>query len=768
MKYRKLLRFLPMLLLALASCTRDPKVRAQKYVDYGNKFFAKSQYKEASIMYRRAQKEDPRSGEAYYRLALTDLKLSAFSDAYQKFLRAVELEPDNIDAKSKLGDLYLLSALQDPKHAPEAIKGASDLAAQLLKKDPKSYDGHRLMGQIALLNKDLAGAVPEFEAANETKPMEPDVITPYFQTLSATDRFPEAEKLAYQLIAKDKTYSPIYDLLYAQYYRLKRLDDCERILKLKTDNNPKSTSFLLQLATYYLATKRRPEADAVFKRMTDEKEHPDGYLMVGDFFFFRLREFDHARAEYEAAITAFPKDKALYQKRLVELYAATGNNTGANQMLAGILKDNPKDSEAIALRAALMLTTGNRDQINMAANDLQSLVTKTPDNPVLRFNLARALRAKGDNQQAIMQLEAAVKIRPDYQKARELLASLYLSSGDSPKALKAADDIIAHQKDNVRAHLVRSAALLSVGDKDHAREELEFIVKAFPQSVEARYQVGYLDYIDKDFKAAGDVFGKLNDEYPKDHRGLIGVTETLAAENRLPDAIKEMQKAIQNEPDRRDLKLALANFEVRAQQYDSAVTIYQALLEKDPKSADLLFRLAEVYRRKGDLNTAIDKFRLASQAAPNNPDPLLELALLMDGTGRADQAQPIYEQILKIQPDNPVALNNLAYLKADKGIDLDQAQTMAQRARQKAPNMPEITDTLGWIYIKRNLSEEAVRLFQELVAKEPKNAKFLYHYGMALYQKGDKPSTRVELEKALANTPSKADEAKIRDLLNKL
>jgi Flp pilus assembly protein TadD len=123
---------------------------------------------------------------------------------------------------------------------------------------------------------------------------------------------------------------------------------------------------------------------------------------------------------------------------------------------------------------------------------------------------------------------------------------------------------------------------------------------------------------------------------------------------------------------------------------------------------------------------------------------------------------------LKIQPDNPVALNNLAYLKAEKGIDLDQAQTMAQRARQRAPNSAEIADTLGWIYIKRNLSEEAVRVFQDLVAKDPKNPKFHYHYGMALYEKGDKPSTKRELLMALDDKPSKDDEAKIRDLLAKL
>jgi tetratricopeptide (TPR) repeat protein len=767
MKYRKLLIFLPMLVLALASCTRDPKRQAQRYVEQGNKFFAKGKYKEASIMYQKARQQDARSGEAYYHMALADVKLSAYGDAFRALLRAVELEPDNADAKTKLADLYLLSAGQDKQRAPQAVQAATDLATKILKQDPKSFDGHRLMGEIELMKGDPKSALPELQAANDAKPLQPEVIMLYFQALTTDNRFPEAETLAFQMIAKDKTYSPIYDLLYAQYFRLNRLNDCERVLKLKVDNNPKSAGFLLQLATYYIVTKRRPEAEAVIQRLTDEKAHPDGHLLAGD-FFFRLRETDRARAEYEAAIKAFPKDKALYQKRLVELFVSIGNNPEANQILAGILKDNPKDSEAIALRAALMLTTGDRDQINMAVNDLQGLVTKSPDNAILRYNLARALRAKGEIQPAILQLDEAIKHRPDYMKAREMAAGLYLTQGNSPQALKAAEEILLRDPNNLQGHLVRSAALLRVGEKDQARKELDLIVKAYPQNIEARYQVGYLDFLDKDYKAAGEVFGKLNQEYPKDHRGLVGVTETMVAAGHRDEAIKEMQKASQAEPDRRDLSLYLADLEAGAGQYDAALKLFQGLSDKDPKNADLLWRLGEVYILKGDKNSAIEKLRAATQAAPNDPKPLLQLGLLMDDTGHPDLGQPIYEQVLKLQPDNPVALNNLAYLEANKGTNLDQAQTMAQRALQKAPNSAEIADTLGWIYIKKNQSEEAVRVFQDLVTKQPKNPKFHYHYGMALYEKGDKPSTKRELEAALQDKPSKEDEAKIRDLLGKL
>lgn len=767
MRRYKLLALLPLLLI-VTSCSHDPKAQAHRYVENGNKFFDKGKFKEASIMYRRALQKDLRFGEAYYRLGLTDLKLANYGDAARMLRRAVELEPGNADAATKLADLFLLASTQDVAHAPELLKEVTELSGKLLQQNPNSYDGHRIQGQMALMARNAPEAVKEFGKANAIKPNQPNLVVAYFQALVANNQFPEAETLARNLIAKDKGYSPIYDLLYLQYARQKKMDEAEQVLKLKADNNPQNASYLLQLAGHYYLVNRKADMDAVIQRLTNEKEYPAGHLVAGDFFFFRLRRYEDAENQYEAAIKAFPKQKTVYEKRLVELYATMGKKSEANDLLAGLLKSNPKDNEAIAMRAALMLTTGNRDQINTATNDLQSLVTKMPQNHLLRFNLARALVAKGDLDGAQQQLEEAVKIRADFIVARELLARIYLAKGDPPKALKAADDIIALDHNNLQAHLIRSSSLLEIGDKDKAREELDFVSKTYPQNSEAQYQVGYLAWMDKDYKKSEQVFSDLHKTNPEDLRGLVGVVETMASENHMDDAIKEMKASVDREPQRQDLKLALANLYVRAEHYDQAITIFQELLEKDPKSADLLFRLGETQRRKGDLNLSIESFRRCSQVAPNDTNCLLQLGVLMDGTGKREQAKPIYEQILKIQPDHPVALNNLAFIKAEEGVDLDQALTMAQRARQKLPNSADIADTLGWIYIKKNLSEDAVRLFHDLVLKDPNNPTFHYHYAMALMQKGDKPSAKRELETAMKDKPSKDEQNKIHDLLQKI
>jgi|SRR5579872_2368331 len=767
MKRSTLLRCLPLLLLVLASCSSDPKALAQRRVEQGNKFFAKAKYKEAGIMYRKAIASSPLSGEAYYRLGLTDLKIGGLGEAVQMFRRAVELQPDNTDAAVQLASIFLFAAGQNAQQAPQLLEESSTQVDKILIKDPNSFDGLRLSGQIALLKGDLKTAVTQLARANQLKPNSSDVVLVYFQALVRNNQKDVGEKLIRDLIDHEKTFGAAYDWLYYEYMIDKQPDAAERILKLKVENNPKSSGYLIQLATHYVIVNRRSDMDATIRTLTDQKQFPDGHLMAGDFYFFRLREYELAQQQYEAGMAALPKDKEVYQKRLIELYATSGKNAQANQMVDVLLKENPKDTDAIAMHAALLLTSGKKEQVDQAAIDLQGLVSKNPANHLLRFNYARALLAQGKLEPARLQLEDAIKTRPDFVAAREVLAHIYLVKQDPAKALQAADDLLQYDKKNLTGHLTRSAALLSLKDIDKAREELDLITKLFPDNPDARYQIGLLAWQDKDYKKAEQTFQML---YRDNHdtRGLTGITETLAAQNRLDDAIKEMDKAITSQPDRQDLKLIRANFYVRAQRYDEAIATFKALLEKQPGSADLMFRLAETYRRKGDINEAADMFRKSSQAAPNSTLPLLQLGLILETVGPADQAKAVYEQILKLDPNNAVSLNNLAYRKAEEGLDLDSALAMAQRARQLQPNSSAMADTLGWIYIKKNMSGEAERIFKDLVDKNPSSATYRYHYGLALKQKGDKSSARREFEAALKDKPSKDEAGKIQDELTKL
>src|SRR5882724_11376451 len=170
------------LLLFSASCSLDPKAQAQRFLVNGNKFYDKGKYAEASIMYRRALQKDRLYGEAYYRLGLNELKRGSFTDSVRALRRAVELQPDNIDAAVRLGDLYLLAFSANPNQAKAIVQEIQELVDKLSRKNPNSYEALRLQGHIALANKDIPVAVEKFQAANKLKPMQQDIVVILFQS----------------------------------------------------------------------------------------------------------------------------------------------------------------------------------------------------------------------------------------------------------------------------------------------------------------------------------------------------------------------------------------------------------------------------------------------------------------------------------------------------------------------------------------------------------------------------------------------------------
>lgn len=755
------------LLCFVAACNRDPNVAKKKYVDNGNRYFEKGKYKEAIIMYRNALKRDMRYGEAYYRSALAEMKLARWGEAARDLQRSVELQPDNLDAHSRLANLFLNAYLADRKRPKNLMTELKSLSDKFSQRFPNSYEDIRLKGYLSLFDNDTAKAIAYFEKANQMKPYQQDLVLVLMQTLTMVNRAADGEKLAYDMLKKDPTALPVYDALFLTYMRTSRSEDAERILKSKVENNPKVSDSHLQLAAHYYSIKERDKMMAALAPISSNtKDFPTGELFVGD-FFLRIRDLDLATTHYQEGIKKDPKNKHVYQKRLIEVLVKQNKKDEAQQLVQEVLKEDPKDPEAIAIRASLSLLTGTREQLQSAINDLQSVVSRMPENPVLRYNLGKALLAKGNTQAARIQFEEAIKLRPDYILPRITLAQVYLQNREYGKVVQMSQEILIYDALNVPARLLRSRALIGMGEIKQARAELQQTSQQFPELPEARLQIAAIDLQDKNFKSAEDSFRTLYTKF-QDPRAFMGLIETYVSQGNSQQALKLLREELAKNPDRLEYRVALANISVNSNDYKTAIDEYKRVLEKMPRSSDVWLRLGETYRRQGDLKAATEAFKKSQEISPNNVIPYLQLALLYDTNGQKVEAKPLYEQILRLQPDNAVALNNLAFMLADTGADLDQALTMAQRAKQQRPTDGDVSDTLGWIYIKKNLSDSAIAIFRDLVKTVPDRSTYRYHYAMALFQKGDKTSAKKECEAALRSRPSKDEEAKIRDLMAKL
>jgi Flp pilus assembly protein TadD len=175
-------------------------------------------------------------------------------------------------------------------------------------------------------------------------------------------------------------------------------------------------------------------------------------------------------------------------------------------------------------------------------------------------------------------------------------------------------------------------------------------------------------------------------------------------------------------------------------------------------------RVAEGYRQKKSLGEAIEYWKKAAELMPTHVSPVLFRAMALDEVNRKTEAAPLYEQVLKLEPDNAVALNNYSFYLADQGANLDLALTYAQKAKSKQPDDPMVSDTLGFIYLKKNLPQNATSIFQDLTDKHPKIALFHIRLATAYFQSGQKDKARKALDEARKNNPTDTD----KDLINSL
>ena len=654
----------------------------------------------------------------------------------------------------------------------------------MLQQDPNSYDGHRLTGDLDFVRaqttlsagnpeqakKLVASAIAEYRKAISVKPPDTPIRMQLARALAADRQFPEAEQIYKQLVTQDKALVQAYNELYGIYLVQHQIADAEQILKTGAAANPKQVAFLVSLASFYSALHRHDEMVATLNQIKGHvKDYDRAYLVVGD-FYFRSGDLAEAYKQYTEGIAKDPKQKPTYQKRMIEVLMRQNRRMEAADINTAILKENPKDSDARGLQASFLLDRGD---LQKAISELQAVVNAAPDNFVARYNLGRAHVARGEWEQARQQFTAAFHERPDYLPARLALAQLQVMRSDFDAALKSVGEILQIDRRNGPARMIEAASLLGEKKYDDARRLLLAIRQANPTAPDIDFSLGMVSLKEGKLKEAEDIFRKAYAANPKDARGLVGLVETLSAEGHFDQAIQFLQSELAKSPTRNDLQMTLGNVALRAGNFDLAIAQFQTVLNELDKNSkvrgEVYFRLGITMRKKGDVNGAILALYKAREALPENSLVVNELALALDTAGRKPEAQTAYDQAVKLDPQNAYALNNLAFLIADSGGgDLDQALTYAQRAKQVMPNLPEVSDTLGWIYLKKNMSDSAMDIFQELVEKMPQNATYRYHLGMAYAQKGDKVKALRELQQALRIGPGKDEVNHIRDLINKL
>lgn len=736
-------------LLVLSACNKS----AASYVETGNRHYAAGETADAATAYRKAIQRDARFAEAHYRLGLAELRLQRRVEAVAAFQSATQLDPKHEAARSQLASVYLAVYREGGQQSHRLRERVGTAAEALLALNKNSVQGLRVKAQIALLDGKTAEALRMFEQAHRIDPANPDVRHGLFEALTQSGKQAEAEALGLRTIADAKTYGPMYTALYKQYWMAGRRDEAEKLLEKRTANDPDNAEPILDLASHHLRLGKRDQASAILNRiLTRPATFPQPHIIVGD-FYSRLDIHEDAIGVFQAGVAADPKSGALYRKRLVNEFLALGDLPRAATATEEALKADPTDQDLLAVRAFILLDRGAKEDLDAAVTALEAAAKAKPDDPVVHYYLGRARARKGDIRAAQQEFQRAVSLRPNYVDPTLALAEIARDQGRYPEALQQGEDILRRVPAHRQARMLKAAVLRSLNRHAESRTILTQLLAEKPDDAQADMELASADLLSGNFAAAERTFLKHHQLRPSDVRPLAGLTETYAAQRQPQKAIALLEQVHARSPQDRPVHLLLADMYGRGGDLDRALREYQAIAAAPPPSPLAHLRLGQLHFKRGSIDNALSAFEAAAALMPGNAEPLMMAGDSASIAGKNAQAKAYYERVLKITPRHPIALNNVASMLADENQNLDQALTMARQALESAPGHVRLLDTLGWIYVRKNMTEQALQVYSSIDTKKQSNANIHYHHGIALLKAGRKNDARATLERALALKP---------------
>lgn len=129
------------------------------------------------------------------------------------------------------------------------------------------------------------------------------------------------------------------------------------------------------------------------------------------------------------------------------------------------------------------------------------------------------------------------------------------------------------------------------------------------------------------------------------------------------------------------------------------------------------------------------------------------------------KAEADFRKALELNPEQPQVLNYLAYTWADKGMNLEEATAMLEKAVKLAPRDGHIIDSLGWAYYRLGRYEDALRELERAIGLVPAEAVVNEHLGDVYWKVGRKREAVFKWRHALALNPEPEEVERINKKL---
>lgn len=334
------------------------------------------------------------------------------------------------------------------------------------------------------------------------------------------------------------------------------------------------------------------------------------------------------------------------------------------------------------------------------------------------INLATALVAAGDMEQAIQAYLSALHYNPDLYCVRSDLGNLF-------KALGRLDEAKVCYLKAIETCPTFAVAWSNLGCVFNAQGEIWLAIHHFEKAVtlDSNFLDAYIN-LGNVLKEAR-IFDRASAAYIRalnlspNNAVVNGNLACVYYEQGLIDmAIETFRRAIRLQPNFPDAYCNLANALKEKGQVAEAEECYETALKLCPNHADSLNNLANIKRERGYIETATSLYLKALEVFPEFAAAHSNLASVLQQQGKLSEAIHHYKEAIKISPTFADAYSNMGNTLKEIG-DVQGALQCYTRAIQINPAFADAHSNLASIHKDSGNVTEAISAYKTALRLKP-------------------------------------------------
>jgi tetratricopeptide (TPR) repeat protein len=756
----------------LGAC-ESPAEKADGYLIKARDYYAAGDLIKAEIEVKNTLQISAKNPEARYLLAQISESRANFPEMAQNLRIAIESKPDFIDARVKLGTLYVMG---------RAVELAEEQVEYLATTDTGRADVRILNARVYAAKGDLESAQTELEAALEIEPDNVQALGLLASIAATTDlegalalvdkgisvsddsqplrllriqllqqagRSDEVEA-EFQSLLNDFPEEPAYGYQYARFLVDEgRIDDVEPVLRDVVERDPENIQARLALTQFIANTKGAEAAEALLREFVEELPDAHELRMALARLYQATSRPDEAYVEYEYIADNIPNENLglTAKARMAGILLSRGETEEGAALLKEVLDVDSANSDALLLRGVLEIDKKN---YRSAVSDFRSLLRQEPENKQAQLLMARAHNLAGDVVLAKDAYRRVLDMDPNDGTAPLELARILVEEENFEAAQDALSERLQVAPNDIKASRVLIAVLLKQGLGAEAETEASRVAQLPGLEAVGDYLLGGVYQAQQQQEKAVVAFRRSLDASPGAREPLQGLIAGLVRLERTDEAIAYLKQITEEYPDNLYAKTLLGQVLAGSGDAVAAEQMLESTLESNESWVPAYTALAGL--QQGDVGAQIDIYKRGLEAMPGSQEMALLLGTAYERSGRIEDAIEAYEEILTVDPELPAVANNLAALLADYRTDEASFQKALELATQfKDSDNPAFLDTLGWVHYRLGDFDAAIPYLEKSVETAGQVPVLRYHLGMAYKAVGKTADAKEQLSEALAN-----------------